>query len=87
VLCDVTSRVQVDVLIQSANARLGQTDVLVNNASVSGVRVQHSQSHYAAEKAGVMALTRCSAIDAVEYGVRINAVSPSIARDRSLDTT
>ena len=36
---------------------------------------QHSQSHYAAAKAGVMALTRCSAIEAVEYGVRINAVS------------
>ena len=26
-----------------------------------------------------MALTRCSAIEAVEFGVRINAVSPSIA--------
>ena len=50
--------------------------VIVNNASVLGWRAQHSQSHYAAAKAGVMALTRCSAIEAVEYGVRINAVSP-----------
>src|SRR3546814_7425580 len=54
--------------------------VIVNNASVLGWRAQHSQSHYAAAKAGVMALTRCSAMEAVEYGVRINAVSPSIAR-------
>lgn len=54
--------------------------VLVNNASVLGWRAQHSQAHYAAAKAGVMALTRCSAIEAAEYGVRINAVSPSIAR-------
>src|SRR6476619_918148 len=49
--------------------------VLVNNASVLGWRAQHSQAHYAAAKAGVMALTRCSAIEAAEYGVRINAVS------------
>lgn len=48
--------------------------VIVNNASVLGWRAQHSQSHYAAAKAGVMALTRCSAIEAAEYGVRINAV-------------
>jgi 3-oxoacyl-[acyl-carrier protein] reductase len=32
-----------------------------------------------------MALTRCSAIEAVEYGVRINAVSPSIARHKFLE--
>src|SRR6201994_1001758 len=36
--------------------------VIVNNASVLGWRAQHSQSHYAAAKAGVMALTRCSAV-------------------------
>jgi 3-oxoacyl-[acyl-carrier protein] reductase len=34
-----------------------------------------------------MALTRCSAIEAVEYGVRINAVSPSIARHKFLEKT
>ncbi|AMO59352.1 dehydrogenase [Mycolicibacterium phlei] len=59
--------------------------VIVNNASVLGWRAQHSQSHYAAAKAGVMALTRCSAIEAVEYGVRINAVAPSIARHKFLE--
>jgi 3-oxoacyl-[acyl-carrier protein] reductase len=138
VVCDVTSTAQVDALIDSATARLGRIDVLVNNAglggqtpvadmtddewdrvldvtltsvfratraalryfrdaahggvivnnaSVLGWRAQHSQSHYAAAKAGVMALTRCSAIEAVEYGVRINAVSPSIARHKFLDKT
>ena len=59
--------------------------VIVNNASVLGWRAQHSQSHYAAAKAGVMALTRCSAIEAVEYGVPINAVSPRIARHKFLE--
>ncbi len=53
--------------------------VIVNNASVLGWRAQTEQTHYAAAKAGVMALTRCAAVEAAEYGVRINAVSPSIA--------
>ena len=53
--------------------------VIVNNASVLGWRAQVEQSHYAAAKAGVMAFTRCAALQAVAYGVRINAVSPSFA--------
>jgi len=52
---------------------------IVNNASVLGWRAQAMQSHYAAAKAGVMALTRCAAIEAAEFGVRVNAVSPSLA--------
>ena len=52
---------------------------IVNNASVLGWRAQKEQSHYAAAKAGVMALTRCAALEAAEFGVRINAVAPSIA--------
>ena len=52
---------------------------IVNNASVLGWRAQKEQAHYAAAKAGVMALTRCSALEAADFGVRINAVSPSIA--------
>ena len=53
--------------------------VIVNNASVLGWRAQAEQAHYAAAKAGVMAFTRCSGLEAAEYGIRINAVSPSIA--------
>ncbi|WP_367323888.1 SDR family oxidoreductase [Streptomyces sp. HUAS ZL42] len=53
--------------------------VIVNNASVVGWRAQAGQAHYAAAKAGVMALTRCAAMEAAEYGVRVNAVSPSLA--------
>ncbi|MET7691505.1 SDR family oxidoreductase [Streptomyces sp. NPDC005483] len=52
---------------------------IVNNASVVGWRAQAGQAHYAAAKAGVMALTRCAALEAAEYGVRVNAVSPSLA--------
>jgi 3-oxoacyl-[acyl-carrier protein] reductase len=53
--------------------------VIVNNASVLGWRAQDGQAHYAAAKAGVMALTRCAAIEAAEAGVRVNAVAPSLA--------
>lgn len=56
-----------------------KTGNIVNNASVLGWRAQKGQAHYAAAKAGVMAFTRCSAVEAAEYGVRINAVAPSIA--------
>lgn len=58
--------------------------VIVNNASVLGWRAQAGQAHYAAAKAGVMALTRCAAIEAAPRGVRINAVSPSIAMHANL---
>ena len=61
----------------------GRTDAngcaIVNNASVLGWRAQAGQAHYAAAKAGVMALTRCAAIEAAEHGIRINAVAPSLA--------
>jgi 3-oxoacyl-[acyl-carrier protein] reductase len=52
---------------------------IVNNASVIGWRAQVGQAHYAAAKAGVMALTRCAALEAAPAGVRVNAVSPSLA--------
>jgi len=53
--------------------------VIVNNASVLGWRAQAGQAHYAAAKAGVMALTRSAALEAAPFGVRVNAVAPSLA--------
>jgi 3-oxoacyl-[acyl-carrier protein] reductase len=57
----------------------GRGGVIVNNASVVGWRAQVGQAHYAAAKAGVMALTRCAALEAAEHGIRINCVAPSLA--------
>ena len=57
----------------------GQGGAIVNNASVLGWRAQAGQAHYAAAKAGVMALTRCAALDVAEHGIRVNAVAPSLA--------
>jgi len=53
--------------------------IIVNNASVLGWRAQAGQAHYAAAKAGVMALTRCAALEAAPLGIRVNAVAPSLA--------
>jgi 3-oxoacyl-[acyl-carrier protein] reductase len=80
----------VDVMIN--NAGLGGTtsvlemtdeqwlkvlDITLNGAF--GWRAQEGQAHYAAAKAGVMALTRCAALDLAPHGIRVNAVSPSLA--------
>jgi len=62
-----------------------ESGVIVNNASVLGWRAQHGQGHYAAAKAGVMALTRCAAIEAAPSGVRVNAVAPSLAMHEHLN--
>jgi len=57
----------------------GGGGAVVNNASVLGWRAQPGQAHYAAAKAGVMALTRCAALDVAGHGIRVNAVAPSLA--------
>ena len=57
----------------------GRGGAVVNNASVLGWRAQPGQAHYAAAKAGVMALTRCAALDVAAHGIRVNAVAPSLA--------
>ena len=62
----------------------GGGGAIVNNASVIGWRAQAGQAHYAAAKAGVMALTRCAAVEAATFGVRVNAVAPSLAMHENL---
>ncbi|WP_319409398.1 glucose 1-dehydrogenase [uncultured Desulfosarcina sp.] len=49
---------------------------IVNAASVGGIRGVGNQSGYAASKHGVVGLTRNSAIEYGEHGIRVNAVAP-----------
>jgi 3-oxoacyl-[acyl-carrier protein] reductase len=62
----------------------GQGGAIVNNSSVIGWRAQAGQAHYAAAKAGVMALTRTAAVEGAPIGVRVNAVAPSLAMHENL---
>jgi 3-oxoacyl-[acyl-carrier protein] reductase len=57
----------------------GGGGAVVTNASVLGWRAQAGQAHYAAAKAGVMALTRSAALDVAAHGIRVNGVAPSLA--------
>lgn len=52
---------------------------IVNLASICAWRAEAGQTAYAASKAGVLAMTRCAALEAAPHGVRINAVVPSLA--------
>jgi 3-oxoacyl-[acyl-carrier protein] reductase len=52
---------------------------IVNLGSIVAWRAERGQCAYAASKAGILALTRCAALEAAPSGVRINAVVPSLA--------
>jgi len=57
---------------------------IVNVGSALAWRAQAGQSHYAAAKAGVLALTRSAALEAASSGVRVNAVVPSLVLHANL---
>jgi NAD(P)-dependent dehydrogenase (short-subunit alcohol dehydrogenase family) len=50
--------------------------MVVNTASVGGIRGVGNQSGYAAAKHGVVGLTRNSAVEYGQFGIRINAIAP-----------
>ena len=52
---------------------------VVNVSSICAWRAEAGQSAYAASKAALLALTRCAALESANFGVRINAVVPSLA--------
>ncbi len=54
-------------------ARAGR---IVNMSSAVGLRANPGQSNYAAAKAGLIALTRTTAVEVARRGITINAVAP-----------
>ena len=56
-------------------ARAGR---IVNIASYSGLRANAGQANYAAAKAGLIALTKTSAVEVARRGITINAVAPGV---------
>jgi NAD(P)-dependent dehydrogenase (short-subunit alcohol dehydrogenase family) len=53
--------------------------VIVNIASVAGVRGRVSLGAYSAAKAGVIGLTRSAAVELAAHGIRVLCVTPSMA--------
>lgn len=52
--------------------------VIVNNASVLGVKGARGGSQYSASKHAVLGLTRCAALENARSGVRVNAIAPAV---------
>ena len=63
-------------LVANEMAEQGDGGTIVNLASISSNLAQHEQSAYDATKGAVRMLTRNSALELAEYGVRVNAVAP-----------
>ena len=57
---------------------------VINLASIVAWRAEALQSAYAATKAGILAMTRCAAMEVAPNNVRVNAVVPSLALHANL---
>ncbi|WP_341282939.1 glucose 1-dehydrogenase [Paenibacillus sp. FSL H8-0537] len=49
---------------------------IINTASTTGVRAEHSLAAYTASKHGVIGLTKGAALEYVKKGIRVNAICP-----------
>ena len=52
--------------------------VVVNTASVAGLRGTPAMVAYASSKAAVLSMTVCASKDLAPFGIRVNAVSPAL---------
>lgn len=60
---------------------------IVNISSVSGfVGLKGGHAHYAAAKAGVMAFTRCLAMEVAQYYITANTIAPSFIYNEFIPT-
>ncbi len=62
---------------------------IVNFSSIAGRRGRLFQVHYAASKAAIISITQTEAYALADYGINVNAVSPSVVKtpmwDRSIE--
>lgn len=65
--------------------RVGQRGSIVNCASVNSVQAGAGTTGYTASKHAVAGLTKAGALEARQFGVRVNAVSPGFLRTKLLE--
>lgn len=63
----------------TAMSRAGK-GVIVNTASVAGLRADPGMAPYVAAKHAVVGLTKAAAIDYAAAGIRVNAIAPGLVR-------
>lgn len=51
---------------------------IVNTSSRLGTKPLKNSSAYCCSQAGILMLTKCSALELADYGIRVNAVSPAL---------
>ena len=70
-------------LCSSAAARrmaaAGREGAIVNLASGAAFRSSPRGAHYVASKAGLVGLTRATALELAPHGIRVNAIAPGLA--------
>jgi NAD(P)-dependent dehydrogenase (short-subunit alcohol dehydrogenase family) len=58
---------------------------IVNTSSGAGLIGFPNMANYVASKHGVLGLTKTAALEAIQHGIRINAICPGTARSRMVD--
>lgn len=55
-----------------------KTGCIINMSSIAGIRVRAGNSAYGVSKAAVKAWTETLAVECAPYGIRVNAIAPSL---------
>jgi 3-oxoacyl-[acyl-carrier protein] reductase len=64
----------------SAVMRERKSGSIINMSSISGKVGNPGQTNYSAAKAGMVGLTKASALEMARHGVRVNAIQPGLIR-------
>ena len=73
---NVRSMLLTTQVVAKAMIAAGSPGAIVNMASMGGKVGSPNQAHYAASKAAVISLTRVSAMELGEHGIRVNCICP-----------